>query len=213
MKNKLFIITFIALIIGCKETIIVPDSNNSLLPEYSEQGRDVSGALINDTAWMCIGTPGFASIYWQWYINSFINGDSTIFKFQGQTTRDSKKFVENSNSNKFIDLFAVVKGLKIESNDSLSKLINKTYSLDGINSYSGISSHWSNNIEKGNGSLTINRVQKIEGPAEVENGPKTYSYILSGRFNFKINESNIYEIKDGRFDLTFLPKVNLILNQ
>src|SRR5947208_12225322 len=138
MKKILSVVLACAFVIGCGKSIFVPDPNNNLLPEYSESGRNIAGALINDTAWRCVMHSCFGCDFWRFFITSSLSGDSTVFTFHGYYTPNSIQFIDTSFMRPF-DIYFVVKGLKIESQDSLFKLNKKTLILDGVNSYSSIS--------------------------------------------------------------------------
>ncbi len=215
MKNIFFAFCICVVLTACRKSSFVPDQTNGLLPEYSESGRNIAGALINDTAWRCEMHPCFACVIWRFYINSSISGDSTMFRFQGAYSSNSIQYVDTANNKIGADFSFVIKGLKIENQDSLLKLNNKTFQLDSINNYAVISKFFPNNYgRKGKGSFTITRVQK--GNREYGDGspnnPAIYRFVISGRFNFQTYDDRLYNVKDGRFDMEVYWKSNLSIN-
>jgi len=214
MKHFIRLLILTILLSACKKNVFVADTNNSLLPEYSEVGRNVAGALINDTSWRCQLSTCFACVAWNFYINSSIPGDSTSFTFQGAYTSNSINFIFPSNYNVPTDFKVVVKGLKIENQDSLLKLNNRTFILDSANNYVSIAKSYQTPNNKGFGSFTITKVQKGgwhfgDGSP---NNPKVYLFILSGRFNFNIRYDRNYLIKDGRYDMQVYLNTNFYVN-
>lgn len=204
MRNIFSIFCFCIFISACRKSTFVADPNDTLVPQYSESGRNIAGALMNDTAWRCEMHPCFTCIVWRFYINSSLTGDSTLFKFEGAYTSNSIIYNDTSSKNVGADFSFVVKGLKLETQESLLKLNNKTFQLDGINNYSSIFlfSQYPN-YNKGIGTLTINKVQKGNwefGDGSINN-PKIYKFIVSGHFNFNTTADRLYIVKDGRFDM------------
>ena len=214
MKHFIRLLVLTIIISSCYKNVFVPDTNNNLIPEYSEVGRNVAGALINDTAWRCQLDICFACVIWNFYILSSITGDSTTFRFQGAYTSNSKYFINASNYNVQTDFNVVVKGLKIENQDSLLKLNNKTFILDSTNNYVSIAKYYQPPNNKGFGSFTITKVQKGDwqfGDGS-PNNPKIYLFIVSGRFNFKVQSDREYLVKDGRFDMQVYLNGNYFVN-
>ena len=209
------LILSVLLLSGCTKSTFVNDLTNNLLPEYSEAGRNVAGALINDTAWRCEMHTCFACVPWRFYMNSNLTGDSISFIFNGLYTSNSVNFIDTSAYNVPINLYVVIRGLKIENQDSLLKLNNKTFLLDSTNSYSSLSRFYQSPNNKGFGSFIVNKVQKGNwdfGDGS-PNNPKIYSLILSGHFNFTIHADRDYIIKDGRFDMQVYLNTNFSINQ
>ena len=159
---------------------------------------------MNDTAWRCEMHPCFTCIVWRFYINSSLTGDSTLFMFEGAYTSNSIIYNDTSSKNVDANFSFVIKGLKLETQDSLLKLNNKTFYLDGINNYSSISTLQQYPLyNKGIGTLIINKVQKGNwefGDGSINN-PKICKFIVSGYFNFNTTADRLYIVKDGRFDM------------
>ncbi len=216
MKYLLLLFGISTLWASCAKSVFVPDQNNSLLPEYSESGRNIAGALINDTAWRCELHSCFSCIPWRFYINSNLSGDSTLFTFNGACTANSINFIDTSSYNIPVNLFIVVKGFTIENQGSLFKLNNKTFSLDGSNNYSGFSQYYDPITDKGSGSFTVTKVQQVKNFSYGDgtpNNPIIYTYIVSGRFNFEIPGSHPHTISDGRFDMEVSVNTNVSIQQ
>jgi hypothetical protein len=154
----------------------------------------------------------FACVPWKFYINSSLSGDSTIFRFEGLYTSNSIQFIDTSAFNIPLSFYFVVKGLKIDNQDSLLKLNNKTFQLVNNNGYCGISIFYPYNItNKGAGTLTVNKVQK--GDWEFGDGspgnPKIFRFVISGLFSFKTTLTRTYNVQNGRFDMEVYLNTNL----
>jgi hypothetical protein len=199
----------------------VPDITNNQLPEYSENGSNIAGALLNDTTWRSnIDISDLSGTYLSgfWIISS-VSGDSTTIIFNGRHTYNSSNFIDTVPSIP-VNFFVVIKGLKIESQDSLFKLNDKTFILGGNSNYAAVTYSYNNysflKNGKSFGSIIFNRVQKNssitigDGSA---NNPIINPFIISGHFNFTINGTGNYEIKDGRFDMVTQWKTNLVITQ
>ena len=200
---------------ACSKSEFVPDDDNALLPEYSSSGRNIAGALINDTVWQSRLATCFACRVWRFYVISDIDGDSTTFILQGAYSRTSIGFTEGSPDNISTDFYFVVKGLKIENQDSLFKLANKTFTFDSLHNYAGISKYSLPLNNKGKGTFTIMEVKKrneIRYGDGTPGNPFRYKYILSGRFNLESYFDRYYMVKDGRFDNEILQGTNLYIN-
>jgi hypothetical protein len=222
MKYFIYAILFCILLIGCsKSSVFVADKDNDLLPEYSESGRNIAGALLNDTAWRSnVDVSSLSGTYMNgFWIISNLPGDSTTIIFNGKYSYNSIPFIDTLPPIP-LTFFIVIKGLKIENQDSLMKLNDRTFNLDGINNYVTLAySNTSFSFQKaGNssGSITFNKVQKdksITFGSGTPDNPTIYRFILSGHFDFTINGLNNYNIKEGRFDMATLWKTNLNIEQ
>ncbi len=222
MKCFTYAILLCILLIGCsKSSIFVSDKDNNLLPEYSESGRNIAGALLNDTAWRSdVYISSLSGTYLSgFWIISNLPGDSTTIIFNGKHSYNSVLFIDTLSSIP-VNFFIVIKGLKIESQDSLLKLNGRTFNLDGINNYVTLTYSYDNfrfqKAGNSSGSITFNKVQKDEsitfGNGTPDN-PRIYRFILSGHFDFTINRLNNYNIKEGRFDMVTQWKTNLGIEQ
>ncbi|MBN8835628.1 MAG: hypothetical protein J0I09_00060 [Sphingobacteriia bacterium] len=215
MKNIFLIFSITLLLTSCRKSTFVADQTNNLLPEYSESGRNIAGALINDTAWRCEMHPCFTCYIWRFFIGSSLSGDSTTFRFEGAYSSKTIQFVDTANNNIGAAFKFVIKGLKIENQDSLLKLNNRTFQLDSINNYASISKFFPNDYgHKGKGTFTVTRVQKgnQEYGAGTPSNPAIYKFIISGRFNFQTYDDRLYDVKDGRFDMEVYWQSNLSIN-
>ena len=198
-----------------KDSTFIPDSSDNLLPKYTENGYNIAGALINDTAWRSefYNCTNYCPLSKLFGISSFVKGDSTIFHLSGAYTPNSIKYIDSSLNNVTKGFVFVIKGLKIETQDSLLKLNNKTFQLDSVNSYVSIAKFYPlYNFKKGKGTFTVSRVQKDSRSTIGDgssNNPLTYRYTVSGLFNFQANDDRFYDIKDGRFDMEVYLNQNL----
>ena len=204
-----------------KSSTFVADSNNSLLPEYSESGRNIAGALFNDTPWISdVYISGLSGTYTHgFWIFSSLSGDSTTIIFNGKYTYNSIKYVDTLPSIP-VNFFIVIKGLKIENQDSLFKLNNATFNFDNVSNYVTLTYSYNTfSFQKDGiclGNITINKVQKNTSLTIGDgspNNPIINPFIVSGHFNFTINGINNCEVKDGRFDMVTQWKTNLIITQ
>jgi hypothetical protein len=222
MKHYPFFIVLCVLFISCtKSSTFIADKNISLLPEYSESGRNIAGALFNDTAWRSdVYISGQSGTYMDgfWIISS-LSGDSTTIIFNGKYTYNSIKFIDTLPSIP-VNLFVVIKGLKIENQDSLFKLNNTTFNFDNIRSYVTLTYSYNTfSFQKYGdcfGNITFNKVQKstlLTFGDGSPNNPIINPFIISGHFNFTINGTSNYEVKDGRFDMVTQWETNLIIKQ
>ena len=214
MKKISKIVFACILVLGCRKSIFAPDPNNNLLPEYSESGRNIAGALINDSAWRCVMHSCFSCVFWRFYITSSLTGDSTVFSFHGSYTPNSIQYIDTANNLPF-DIYFVVRGLRIENQDSLFKLNGKSFQLDGNNNYCSILKDYSviPSQYKGAGNFTITKVKEdktaiFEGPG----AQKNYRFILSGHFNSQVTADRMYTINDGRFDMEVYLNTNFIIS-
>jgi len=136
-----------------------------------------------------------------------VSGDSTTIIFNGKHSYNLINFVDTLPSIP-LNFFVVIKGLKIENQDSLFKLNGKTFNLDGNNNYVALTYSYDNFsfIKSGQsfGNIIFNKVQKNSSVTFGDgstNNPIINPFIISGDFNFTINGINSYNIKDGRFDM------------
>ncbi len=94
MKYLTYAILFYNLLIGCSKTsTFVADNDNNQLPEYSESGRNIAGALFNDTTWRSnVYINSINGVYLSgFWINSNLPGDSTIILFNGRQSVNQKR--------------------------------------------------------------------------------------------------------------------------
>lgn len=216
MKHLKYFLLLCIILIGCsKASTFVADNNNNQLPEYSESGRNVAGALLNDTTWRSnVYVSSLSGTYMSgFWINSNLSGDSTTIIFNGKHSYNSILFI-NTLPAIHLSFFIVIKGLKIENQDSIMKLNGRTFNLDGVNNYVTYSEDNFNFQKMGSssGSITFNKVQQdksITFGSGTPDNPTIYRFIVSGHFDFTINGTNDYNVKDGRFDMVTQWKTNL----
>jgi hypothetical protein len=218
MKHFKYLIIACTIFVSCKKSsTFVADNGNNQLPEYSESGRNIAGALFNDTTWRSnVYISGLSGTYVSgfWIISS-LSGDSTTIIFNGKHSYNSINFVDILPSIP-VNFFVVIKGLKIENQDSLFKLNDKTFNLDGNNNYVALTYSYDFSFVKNResfGSIIFNKVQKNSSFTIGDgspNNPIINPFIVSGHFNFSINGTSNYDIKDGRFDMVTQWKTNFI---
>lgn len=107
-----------------------------------------------------------------------------------------------------VNFFVVIKGLKIENQDSLLELNNTTFNFDNI--CSSVTLNYSANTfsfqryAECSGNIIFSKVQKITSFTIGDgspNNPIINPFIISGHFNFTINGTNNYKVEDGSFDM------------
>jgi hypothetical protein len=88
--------------------------------------------------------------------------------------------------------------------------------LDGNNNYVALTYSYDFSFVKNResfGSIIFNKVQKNSSFTIGDgspNNPIINPFIVSGHFNFSINGTSNYDIKDGRFDMVTQWKTNFI---
>jgi hypothetical protein len=97
MKHVLYIVLFCLVIVSCSKTsTFVPESGNIQLPVYSESGRNVGGALFNDTTWRSdVYISSLSGTYMSgFWVISNLPGDSTTIIFNGTHSYRSIPFID-----------------------------------------------------------------------------------------------------------------------
>lgn len=221
MKHFIYFILACMIFSCTKQSTFVADPQNNQLPQYSESGKNIGGVLFNDTTWRSnVNISGLSGNYLSgfWIISS-LSGDSTIIIFNGKHSYNSISIVDTLPSIP-LNFFVVIKGLKIENQDSLLKLNNKTFNIDGNKNYIAFTYSYNNfSFQKNSeslGSIIFNKVQKISSITignGTTNNPIITPFIVSGHFNFTISGANKYNIRDGRFDMVTQWRTNLVITQ
>jgi len=124
MRHFIYVVLLYILVVSCSKTsTFVPDRGNSQLPEYSESGRNIGGALFNDTTWRSdVYISSLNGVYMKgFWIDSNLSGDSTIIIFNGKYSYHSIPFIDTLRPTS-LDFIMVLRGLKIEDQDSLLNL-------------------------------------------------------------------------------------------
>ena len=190
---------------SCKKTSIKPDPQNPDLPAYSEQGLNVGGILINDSAWLTL-TPGLSSTLKPVNLISYTNGDSIIILFNGNF-KDSS--LQNQNLR---TIYIVIKNISIVTDSDLLKLNNKNFILDGSLNYGGFSDYDGNGkVGKATGNINFGKVSVMtnitygDGSA---NNPILHPYIFAGKLNMNFSTTRNFSLTSGRFDMTLLRNSN-----
>ena len=222
MKYVIYFILASIEFCGCtKTTTFVADAANSQLPEYSESGKNIAGAIFNDTTWRSdVYSSGLSGTYLTGcWIFSSLSGDSTTIILNGKHSDHSINFVETLPSVP-LSFFFVIKGLKIENQDSLLKLNGKTFDVGDNHNYVTLAyadDHF-NFLKKGAsiGNIVFIKAGRVAGITIGDGSPGNpviYPFIVSGHFDFMISGTNSYHVKDGRFDMVAQWKTNLVITQ
>jgi hypothetical protein len=205
MKTKLIFTLTIIILVSCKKPSIKSDPQNPDLPSYSEQGLNVGGILINDSAWLTL-KPGLFSTSKPVYLVSYPNGDSIVILLNGNF-KDSG--LQNQNVR---TIYIVIKEINIISDSDLLKLNDKTFILDGNTNYGGFSNYdGSAKVGKSTGNISFGRVSVMtsitygDGSA---NNPVLHPYIFAGKLNMNFSTTRIFSLTNGRFDMTLLRNSN-----
>ena len=218
MKKILWVLSVYLFVTACSKSHSSPDEGDELLPPYTEEGRNVAGALVNDTAWraqmlFCTGCGNTAPFD----IITSTGGDSTVFLFAGEYTPNSVNYIDTSADNLSMDFRFTVKGLKMDKQEDLLKLDNQTFLLNGVNSY--VSLAGTNHIPrgKGTGTFIVKHVSLdnsfVAGDGSPGN-PIRYRYIVSGYFSFTVTINNkVYTVQEGRYDMAVMLEDNFFITQ
>ena len=177
MKKILFFLTFIFLVISCKER----DQDPDILPAATQEGKNTGGAIVNGQVWVAkIEVP-----------DTLPGGNNTYYDTSPllNTFRLQIVLLKYTDSNSTISFY-------LERNQDFSPGI---YALDNNDNHDNHGSFSPNVLEIFNtnstntGTLTITRFDKV-------------NRIVSGTFSFKAVNSagEVVTITEGRFDRKFL---------
>ncbi len=169
------------LLFSCN-SILVPDPIDPQLPEYTEKGYNVSGAIYNGVWWRSeIESDFFNETGKPTFLADTIT-DSLLITFSGQTKYQ------------YISFEFHLKGLQIRQYKDLVKLNDTKVILDGNKNFASI--NYLNdstpvNNGKGTGQLYFRHITQT---------PETDDF--AGTFGFAIQDENqpIVEVTYGRFD-------------
>lgn len=201
---------FIVLFAGCSKTKINPDKSYLDLPAYSQNGSNVGGVLINDTAWLTIDLP-ILNFYPAFPINleCFPSGDSIVLSLYGH-------FKDSSVSLRLpYSIFIILKGIRIQKDSDLLNLTSKSFILDGINNYGGFGNIFVDKIGKGSGQIKFGKVALVNNIAVGDGSPGNpihHPFIFPAQFEFNFFQDRIYTLSQGRFDMGILNGTNLFIN-
>ena len=185
--------------IGCKKRFI-PDPVDPRLPKYTEDGNQVAGALINETAWKTDwGLKGEWGGNRSFYFTNYPAGDSITLTIDGL-------YIEGPDKNAEISFVFVIKNMELKNTDDLPSLKGQTFKLDGINEYAVMNDinrtapRVVNYFYSGNGELKIQNVKSVKNITLTRNnGEKYHPQIVAGTFYIDFNQNNI-KVESGRFD-------------
>lgn len=201
MKTPLLYICFLSMLVfsSCKKDKVKLDSQDPRLPAYTEQGLRTSGILINDTIWS--GTQlGVASQRSLVEIFSYPDADSVLLLFNGGYP-NALEFLSPTR-----ELFIVLRGLQIRTDEDLKTLNGRRFNLDGQIQYGGFSLLvGSTKAGRGAGFIQFGKVDRMPNLQYGDGSPGNpirYAYIVSGRFEFSFTTTRLFELTNGRFDAT-----------
>jgi hypothetical protein len=197
LRTAIYFLLTLAAISCKKEAVFRADPVDDRLPEYSQEGRNIAGALINDQAWRSEFLNLYSISYNPLRIYSSTGGDSTIFEFSGRYFSPIYQPMA---------FRAIIKGLRMSNIDSLGILSGKTFVLDADSAYwlyDDTSYVFSSS--KGKGRLSILHVQPNKNVFYNENGILRNPYIVAGTFEITFSGPVNYNVTDGRFDMQVRP--------
>lgn len=179
--NKLTYVFLLALSMQSCSSVWVPDPVDPRLPEYTESGHNVAGALVNNDIWESHATTVGRSINAPHFTNNY-EGDSLVLQFYGTL-------------NSHTTCIAFYLGDRNVSNTTdLKQLENQVFELDGESMYGMV--YINGTVYRyGAGQLYIKYVQLGDDP---------YYAIASGTFGFTLTDNGkTFEVYYGRFDYLF----------
>lgn len=206
MKNALLVLFCIILFISsCKKHKLGPDPNIPALPEYSEEGANRGGMMINGSAWLISNGQGIFN--YSMHVMSYPKADSLVICFYGS-------YLDQLNFERPHGIYVVFKNIKINNAEELIALNGKNFTLDGKNCYGGFCNWYaSDRSGTATGNISFKKVARYtklvyaDGPPE---NPDRYFYIIAGQLEMKVKSDKDYDIKSGRFDIRVLDKTNII---
>lgn len=200
-----FTLFFLLILASCRKAAITPDTEYPDLPAYSEKGLNTGGTLINNKAWITY-PPAFLSTVRPVQLFSYSAGDSVVLLING-SYKDATLPDQNPNT-----IFIVLKNIHISSDADLQQLNGKTYAVDGIINYGGVSdSYGFNKSGHGSGSIRFGKVSEISN-VTVGDGtpgnPVLHPYIVAGQFDMTMSAPVSYSFTHGRFDVNLIRSSN-----
>lgn len=194
------LVTLVLFFDGCREEEFLPDPADPRLPQYTEDGNQVAGALVNDIAWK---TNFWASLDMGWNRSFYFTTSS--FAGAAKLTLEGS-YTEGSHEEKHLNFIVVLRSVSLSKLEDISNLNGQTITLDGQTNYAYISDpYWTieNNVDYhygGTGSITFKNVKKVTNlTIHRENGETYNPLIVSGVFEFSFDNIAV-AVKSGRFD-------------
>ena len=199
MKNYLIVSIIFLSLNGCYKSV-EKDPLYPQLPAVSDQGLDIGGVMVNDTAWV-FEKPQFGRMFNPMSIISYPNGDSVIVLMEGSSNYPYNLY--------YTQIYFVLKNIQITKDSDLVKLNGMTFNIDSQSNYAGIGMAYQNNIRnngRSSGSISFNKVYLDKHGVIIGNGspgnPILTPFVLAGVFNVSLTQKRKYDLKAGRFDRT-----------
>ena len=192
---------------GCLEEQFIPDPSDPRLPQYTEDGNQVAGALVNDIPWKTnfrtsIDMGWNRSFYFTAYPSYFTansSGPAAKLTLEGHYT-------DGDNKDRRLDFIVFLKGISISKLEDISFLNGQSVILDGKANYAIIyDPYWTieNNVDYhygGTGSITFRNIKKVKSlTIHRQNGERYNPIIVSGLFEFSFENISV-AVSSGRFD-------------
>jgi hypothetical protein len=175
--NKVLIILTAVIFYSCERGIYLMDPVDPQIIQYTEDGNNAAGALINDELWKSIVSEGlFGGLSNNPEVINYVDQDSIVVLFDG--------YIERSDADlEFARLEFHLSGVSIENLEDLTELDNRIFKFDGLNHVGLVSSSTINSGFTYSGQIYFRSVTQDN---------------FSGTFSIKIGESTV--VKYGRFD-------------
>jgi hypothetical protein len=203
--NVLLPLLTVVVFASCRKSPVTADPQYPDLPAYSEKGLNVGGILINDKPWLTHKLAAFSTVR-PLQLLSYPNGDSIVILLNGEYKDRSLNLITPRT------IFIVLKNIRIITDNDLTLLNSKTYSLDGISNYGGFSDDYGyNKIGKATGTIRFGKVSEISnitfGDGSPGN-PSKHPYIVAGQLEMNLSTTTNYTLTKGRFDVTIMRSNN-----
>lgn len=198
-KNHVLLFLLIAIVgistqscVDLRDSDFNPDNEDSRLPEYTEKGYDIAGALLNGDAWRSERKP-FSEIM-QLDISK---KDTFVFEMYG-------KLIDGEGQGDFVDFYIYQTELNIGTYTDLKSIEGKTIVLDGKDNYAELKYTPKNGDPifylDGTGTITFRTIwekDNITFISSEENLFNSHPTYISGTFELNFTK---FEVEKGRFD-------------
>ena len=201
-RRILFAIVAILLLTNCRREEFVPDPNDKRLPQYTEEGNMIGGALVNEVAWRTRWERKALGEYKAFYFTNYATGDSVTLDLQG-------KFIEGPMKEREFDFLLVLNGIQVKHVSDLIALEGRTFSLDGqknyviVNDYTDRENNSIKVIKGGIGTFSIKRTREVTNQiyyrGSGQNKTPYHPLIVAGTFEFEFPAEGI-KVESGRYD-------------
>jgi len=175
-------LTFLAAIIlcSCEKGIFLMDPVDPQIIQYTEDGNDAAGALINGELWKSVLSENlFGGFSYNPRVISLVDDDSLIIIFEG--------YIERSDDDlEFVKMEFYLGGISIESTDKLIELDNRIFEFDGQKHVGLVDSDVINPGLSYDGQIYFRKVTKDHfcGTFSIKMGTSTI--VTYGRFDYKM---------------------------